>query len=86
MEAESHAQTAGGVQHLPQKALARRWGLSTRTLERWRVRGVGPVYLKLNGRVVYRTEDIQAFEAACSRTSTSRPTGARNREVEGDAQ
>jgi predicted site-specific integrase-resolvase len=71
MEAEWHIETAGGVQHLPQKALARRWGVSTRSLERWRVRGIGPVYLKLNGRVIYRLQDVEAFEAACRRASTS---------------
>ena len=50
-------------QFLNQKQLARRWGLSPRTLERWRWQGRGPSYLKLVGRVVYRHEDVAAFEA-----------------------
>jgi hypothetical protein len=52
------------VTHLNQVELSRRWKLSPRTLERWRWQGVGPCYLKLRGRVAYRLEDIEAFEAA----------------------
>lgn len=47
---------------LTQKELARRWTISHRTLERWRWAGEGPSYMKLGGRVVYRLEDILAFE------------------------
>lgn len=56
-------------QFLNQKQLARRWGLSPRTLERWRWQGRGPNYLKLVGRVSYRLTDIEAFEAAQFRAS-----------------
>jgi hypothetical protein len=51
------------VRHFTQIDLARRWRISPRTLERWRWEGKGPRYLKLGGRVVYRLEDIEAFEA-----------------------
>ena len=47
---------------LTPKELARRWTISHRTLERWRWAGEGPAYMKLGGRVVYRLEDILAFE------------------------
>ena len=47
---------------LNQKELARRWGISHRTLERWRYNGQGPTFLKLGGRVLYRLADIEAFE------------------------
>ena len=47
---------------LNQKELARRWGLSHRTLERWRYTGQGPAFLKLGGRVLYRHEEVEAFE------------------------
>jgi hypothetical protein len=47
---------------LNQKELARRWGLSHRTLERWRYAGEGPAFLKLGGRVLYRLSDIEVFE------------------------
>ena len=42
---------------LNQKELARRWGISHRTLERWRYTGQGPAFLKLGGRVLYRLAD-----------------------------
>ncbi|MBI1209266.1 MAG: helix-turn-helix domain-containing protein [Azospirillum sp.] len=51
------------TQHLNQTQLAARWGISPRTLERWRCQGQGPRYLKLGGRVIYRVEDVEAFEA-----------------------
>jgi len=47
---------------LNQKELARRWGISHRTLERWRYCGQGPAFLKLGGRVLYRRSEIDAFE------------------------
>lgn len=50
--------------HLHQVELARRWKLSPRTLERWRWEGVGPQYLKVGGRVLYRLNDVEAFEVA----------------------
>lgn len=51
-------------QFLNQKQLARRWGLSPRTLERWRWLRQGPVYFKLGGKVAYRVTDIDEFERA----------------------
>ena len=54
--------------HLSQVQLARRWQLSPRTLERWRCYGNGPAFLKLGGRVVYRLDDVEAFERAQLRT------------------
>ena len=50
--------------HLNEQALADRLGLSVRTLQRWRWKGKGPAYLKLGGRVVYRLEDVEAWELA----------------------
>jgi len=41
-----------------------------RGLERWRTEGIGPKFLKLLGRVVYRVVDIEAFEESCLSTST----------------
>lgn len=49
---------------LSQKELARRWGISHRTLERWRYEGTGPAYLKLGGRVLYRLADIEDHETS----------------------
>ena len=59
--------------HLSQKELAERWKLSPRTLEQWRWRGIGPRYLKLGGRVVYRLEDIETFETAQLHENTHGP-------------
>jgi hypothetical protein len=49
--------------HLNQIELAYRWRMSPRTLERWRWLKIGPAYLRIGGRIVYRLEDIQKFEA-----------------------
>lgn len=57
--------------HLNQTQLAKRWDMKTGTLERWRIEGLGPVFLKIGGRVMYRLEDIQAYEQHCMRASTS---------------
>jgi hypothetical protein len=51
--------------------LAARWGISHRTLERWRWTGVGPKFLKVGGRVVYRLSDVQEYEQSIVRSSTS---------------
>jgi hypothetical protein len=47
---------------LNQHELSKRWKLSPRTLERWRWLGTGPRYHKIGGRVIYRLEDIEAWE------------------------
>lgn len=60
------------IRHLSQIELAARWNLSHRTLERWRWTGEGPQFIKLGGRVVYRLEDVEAFEAAQARHNTAR--------------
>ena len=47
--------------------------VSTRTLEQWRWQGKGPRYLKIGGRVVYRVEDVEAFEAVNLHVNTIGP-------------
>lgn len=59
------------VKHLNQIDLANRWKLSPRTLERWRWQGEGPRFVKLGGRVVYRLEDVEAYEQEQIRASTT---------------
>ncbi len=51
------------TRHLNQVQLADRWNISPRTLERWRWIGEGIAYLKIGGRVVYRLDDIERYEA-----------------------
>ncbi len=60
------------VVHFNQKQLAARWGVAEATLERWRSDGIGPRYLKLCGRVLYRHTDIEAYEESCLVTSTKK--------------
>ena len=62
--AESTASTSVALRHLTQLDLAHRWRISPRTLDRWRWLRQGPPYLKLGAGVVYRVEDIEAYEAA----------------------
>lgn len=50
--------------HLTTKQLAARWSLSPGHLTNLRWAGQGPRYLKLSGRVLYRLEDVQEYEAA----------------------
>ncbi|MDO9502718.1 AlpA family transcriptional regulator [Falsiroseomonas sp.] len=52
------------TRHMNQRELAARWGMSVRTLERWRFLRQGPPFLKLGGRVAYRLDDVEAFEGA----------------------
>jgi hypothetical protein len=59
------------VRHLNQIELAQRWHVSPRTLERWRWLGEGPRFLKIGGRVVYRLQDIEHYEAEQLRGSTT---------------
>lgn len=59
------------VKHLNQSHLADRWNVSEATLERWRTDGLGPIFLKLQGRVLYRVEDVETFETESLRKSTS---------------
>ena len=66
------------IRHLNQVELARRWSLSHRTLERWRWQRRGPRYLKVGGRVLYRLDDIEAYEAA--RVQAPVATGGRDRQ------
>ena len=58
------------VIHFNQRQLAARWDISEATLKRWRSEGIGPKFLKLCGRVLYRQVDIEAFEDSCLATST----------------
>ena len=59
------------TRHLNQRELAERLNISPRTLERWRWLGEGPPFLKIGGRVVYRLQDIERYEADQLRDSTT---------------
>lgn len=56
---------------LNENELAQRWGISPKSLQRWRSEGRGPRYLKLSKRVSYPLEAVIDFEhnALCESTS-----------------
>lgn len=58
------------TRHLNQTELAARWTISPRTLERWRFTGEGPQFIKIGGRVAYRVQDVEAYEAEQIRQAT----------------
>jgi len=45
--------------------------LQKNTLEVWRLKGIGPKFLKLGRRVLYRRRDLETFMAERERSSTS---------------
>jgi predicted DNA-binding transcriptional regulator AlpA len=53
---------------------ASRTGLSVSTLNKLRVFGGGPTFVKLGRRVVYDPADLDAWLAARKRRSTSEPS------------
>ena len=61
---------------LNQDQLADRWQISPRTLEQWRWLGKGPKFLKIGARVLYREEDVDAYEAGQVCQNTSGPLSA----------
>jgi hypothetical protein len=63
------------VKHLNQIELSRRWSISPRTLERWRWLHQGPRYLKIGGRILYRVDDIEAYEASQVHAPTVKSAG-----------
>jgi len=56
---------------LNENELAQRWGLSPKTLQRWRSEGRGPRYLKLSTRVSYPLDSVIEFERCALHDSTS---------------
>jgi predicted DNA-binding transcriptional regulator AlpA len=56
---------------IDENELSQRWGLSVKTLRRWRQTGnLGPVFCKLGARVTYLLSEIEAYERRVSRHST----------------
>jgi hypothetical protein len=56
---------------LTQREAAIALRLSERTLERSRVTGAGPPFVKAGRRVLYRPDDLEAWITSRLRTSTS---------------
>jgi hypothetical protein len=58
--------------YLSEKALAKRWGVAPRTLQKWRWRGIGPPYIKIGIAVRYTPENIKKFEEENMHSTTSK--------------
>jgi Helix-turn-helix domain len=56
---------------LSQKSAAKLLGISARTLERHRITGIGPRYVRLGRLIRYREEDLVTFVDGNLRGSTS---------------
>lgn len=59
------------IRNLSSKEAAAYLCISPGTLSNWRVKGLGPRYLKLNGKVLYPMAEIHAFERGGLRDSTA---------------
>lgn len=64
---------AASIQFLNDKQLSALLGVSTASVRRWRLLGLGPRYLKVGASVRYRVEDLEAWLA-------SRPAGGERAE------
>ncbi|HAZ61670.1 MAG TPA: terminase [Gammaproteobacteria bacterium] len=62
---------------LTQTHPADRWQVAESTLECWRSEGIGPLFMKMMGRVRYRLSDITDFEEDALRAGTSERASAR---------
>lgn len=63
-----------GTKMLTTKQAAEYLGLAETTLEAWRCRGGGPVFIKLNKAVRYSLDHLDSFLNSRTRTSTSEVT------------
>ena len=55
---------------LNEHELSQRWGLSVKTLRRWRQEKLGPIFCKMGARVTYLIAEVEAYERRVSRHST----------------
>ena len=69
-----NSMSPGDRRVLNENERAQRWGISPKTLQRWRSEGRGPKYLKLSKRVSYPLETVIEFEANALHDSTSERT------------
>lgn len=53
------------MKRLTETELAKRWDVTTRTLQGWRKSGKGPPFIRIGERsIFYREEDVLAYEDA----------------------
>jgi predicted site-specific integrase-resolvase len=58
---------------LKEKIVAKNLDVSVATLRRWRTKGTGPRFHKLNGAVRYASDDVRRFAESRARISTQTP-------------
>lgn len=63
----SHDGTTAIQEPLREREVARILGVSVKTLRHWRLKRLGPKYLKLVGVVRYRQQDVEEFMGASVR-------------------
>ena len=62
--------------YLTERELAELWKMKRNTLQKWRSLGVGPIFVKRVGRIVYRKSDVADFEIAQTRQATDKKSEA----------
>lgn len=65
--------TLAGSMYLTEQQVSERLNVKLATLRKWRLRGGGPRFRKFGSAVRYALVDLEAFEAAATRISTSDP-------------
>lgn len=60
-----------GQLYFDEKWVARRLGFTVKAIQSWREKGVGPVHRKMQSGVRYSLKDLEAYEEASRRKSTS---------------
>jgi hypothetical protein len=69
--------------YFSERKLAEHWGISPKTLQRWRIMRVGPPYLRIGRAVRYRLCDVEQYEqTALTKCDVSRPNGKPHRQDE----
>ena len=63
---------------MSERELAEQLGLSTRTLLRWRMQGVGPAYVRIGRSVRYSGAAVRAWMARSGSTDTTRDLDSRS--------
>lgn len=56
--------------------LAKKLGLRANTLEKWRVQGGGPAYVRIGRKIAYRPQDVESWLESRRTFSTSGATAA----------
>lgn len=72
----THAMAPHERRVLTETELANRWGISPKTLQRWRSEGRGPHYMKLSKRVTYPLDVVTEYERHALHASTSQSASA----------